>query len=42
MPSLRKLLRGGSPADVAALSGVLSGQAVGDYSLTIQPGFARA
>jgi hypothetical protein len=42
MAPLRKLLRGGSPADAAGLSGALTGQAVGEYSLAIQPGFVRA
>ena len=41
LPPLRRLLRGGSPADAAGMSGSLSRQALGEYTLTIHPGFVR-
>ncbi len=39
---LRRLLRGGSPADAAALSASLLRQAVGEFGLTIHAGFIRS
>jgi hypothetical protein len=38
---LRRVLKGGSPVDAAALAAALRGQAVGEYGFTVHPGYVR-